>query len=378
MSKVTKLGIIGCGDISNAYIELSRLFRGIEVAACADLNMDKATAQASKFGIQAQSIQDLLDNQQVEIIVNLTIPAAHFEVSARALSAGKHVFSEKPFVLSLDEAKQLGDLAAKGGLRVGSAPDTFLGAAHQHTRALVDQGVLGQVTGGTAAFMNPGMEDWHPNPDFFYQRGGGPILDMGPYYVTNLVQLLGPVRKVVGFGSTPRQQRLITSQPRHGEYVNVETPTSIRALLEFHQGATIALSTCWDVQSHGLREMELYGEKASLYAADPNHFGGQILVKDRNGSVELEAFDHPFSKTTWAGHDSRKVANYRTVGLADMASAITEGRAHRCSLELATHVIDVLMSIMTSCDNGGETQTISTSCERPDALSAQEAQQLLA
>ncbi|MGB0482734.1 MAG: Gfo/Idh/MocA family protein, partial [Alphaproteobacteria bacterium] len=193
MSDPMRVGVIGCGNISTAYFKLSKMFRAIEMVACADLNADTAAAQAEAFGLRAMSVDALLAADDVDIIVNLTIPAAHYAVSRQVLEAGKHVYSEKPFVLSVEEGQALLDLAAEKGLRVGSAPDTFLGGAHQQARHLIDSGALGTITGGSAAVMSRGMEMWHPNPDFFFKPGGGPVLDIGPYYVTNLVQLIGPV-----------------------------------------------------------------------------------------------------------------------------------------------------------------------------------------
>ncbi|MAV46250.1 MAG: gfo/Idh/MocA family oxidoreductase, partial [Alphaproteobacteria bacterium TMED89] len=204
MSDPMRVGVIGCGNISTAYFKLARMFRAIDMVACADLNLDAAEGQAKAFGLRALTVENMLMDDDVDIIVNLTIPAAHYPVSRQALEAGKHVYSEKPFVLSVEEGRALLDLAAEKGLRVGSAPDTFLGGAHQHARHLIDSGALGAITGGSAAVMSRGMEMWHPNPDFFFKPGGGPVLDIGPYYVTNLVQLIGPVTRVSCFASTPR------------------------------------------------------------------------------------------------------------------------------------------------------------------------------
>ena len=195
------VGIIGCGNISSAYLKLAPLFGSIEVLAVADLNTEAAAARADEFSVRADTIDALLASDDIEIVVNLTIPAAHFEVTKRILEAGKHAYSEKPFVLTLEEGEALRALAASKGLRVGSAPDTFLGGAHQLARATIDDGKVGKIIGGTCHVMSHGMENWHPNPDFFFQPGGGPILDLGPYYVTNLVQLIGPVKAVSAMAS---------------------------------------------------------------------------------------------------------------------------------------------------------------------------------
>ena len=196
------IGVIGCGNISKAYFSLAPLFRGIEMRACADINMDAAKARAKEFKLRAETVEDLLKADDIDIIVNLTIPAVHYEVSKRVLDAGKHVYSEKPFVLSLEEGQDLKARAEKKGLRIGSAPDTFLGGAHQLVRELIDEGKLGKITSGTCHVMGHGMEHWHPNPDFFFQPGAGPVLDIGPYYITNLIQLIGPVKQVAAFATT--------------------------------------------------------------------------------------------------------------------------------------------------------------------------------
>ena len=278
MGTTLGVGIIGCGNISEAYMSLAPIFKGIEVRACSDKNMKVAKARAEQFGLRAERMDKLLAADDIDIVVNLTIPAAHYEVSKTILAAGKHVYSEKPFVLSLSEGKDLARRANRKNLRIGSAPDTFLGGAHQHARHLIDGGAIGKVTGGTAHVMSHGMEHWHPNPDFFYKPGAGPILDVGPYYITNLVQLIGPVRRVAALSSTPSKTRTITSKPRFGQKLKVTTPTTIQALLEFESGANISLGASWDVWSHEHNNMELYGENGTLYVPDPNFFGGSLRM----------------------------------------------------------------------------------------------------
>ena len=214
MSKTLGIGVIGCGNISAAYMRLAPMFAGIEMRACADMNMDAAKARAEEFGLRAETVDGLLGSDDIDIVVNLTVPNAHHEVSTRILKSGKHAYSEKPFVLSVEEGQSLKSLADAKGLRVGSAPDTFMGGAHQLARSLVDTGAVGKITSGTCFVQSPGMEMWHPNPDFFFKPGGGPILDLGPYYVSNLVQLLGPVRRVVAMTSKGFDERTITSEPR--------------------------------------------------------------------------------------------------------------------------------------------------------------------
>ena len=377
MPQVSGVGIIGCGNIAEHYLKLAPMFNGIEVRACADINHEAAKARAEEFGVSALSVEDLLSSDEIDIVVNLTIPAVHAAVSADILSAGKHVYSEKPFALSLKEGSALLELADKKNLRVGSAPDTFLGGVHQHARALLDSGVVGKITSGTAHVQGSGMESWHPNPDFFFKPGAGPVLDIGPYYITNLVQLLGPVKRVAALSTTPSPERTITSEERYGEKIQVETPTTIHALLSFESGATITLGTSWDVWSHDHNHMELYGELGTLYVPDPNFFGGELRITDREEPAATpEAYDHPFGIPNEEEDDGSMRANYRAAGLADMAIAISEGREHRCSAELATHVVDVMVSILESGERG-EFIDISTRCARPAPLGIDEAKALL-
>ncbi|KUP91630.1 Gfo/Idh/MocA family protein [Tritonibacter horizontis] len=373
MTKPLGIGVIGCGNISAAYMRLAPMFSGIEMRACADLNAEAAHARASEFGLRADTIDGLLAADDIDIVVNLTIPAAHFKVSRQILEAGKHVYSEKPFVLSREEGEELARLAAAKSLRVGSAPDTFLGGAHQLARELVDTGAIGDVTSGTCFVQSPGMEMWHPNPDFFFQPGGGPILDLGPYYLSNLVQLLGPVKRVCAMSSSAQEYRTITSQPRAGEKIKVETPTTIHAVMQFQSGAQVTYCASWDVWQHGHSNMELYGTKGTLHVPDPNFFGGEVRMTQKSSFANgLPAWDHPFSQSNEDGR-----ANYRAAGLADMAQAILEDRPHRCALEFALHVVDVMTSILASGDSG-EFVEIKTSCDRPAALGIADAQALLA
>ena len=371
------LGIIGCGNISAAYLRLAPLFKGLEVRAVADVNMEAAKARAAEFDTTAQSVDDLLANKDVDVVINLTIPDAHFAVTKRILEAGKHAYSEKPLVLTLEEGETLRALASAKGLAVGCAPDTFLGGAHQQARALLDQGKIGTITAGCAAVLNHGMEHWHPNPDFFFLPGAGPMLDLGPYYVANLINLLGPVRRVGALTSSAQAARTIANGPRNGETVPVKTPTNIHALLEFHNGATINLSTSWDVWHHKRNHFELYGTEGTLYVPDPNFFGGEIEIGHRDGSLEkVAAWDHPFGVPNQDHPQRGPLANYRTAGLADMVQAVMAGRDARCSLDRALHGVDV----MTACLRSGETGdfiTLTTTCTRPEALGIGEARALL-
>ena len=373
------VGIIGCGNISTTYLELAPLFHGLTITAVSDLDESRARAQAEEYGCEAMTVENLLRDSSIEAVINLTVPAVHAEVSTAVVKAGKHVYSEKPYVLTLDDGLALGKLAEDQKVRIGSAPDTFLGGAHQAARALVDSDRVGAIVGGSCHFMNHGLEDWHPDPDFFYQPGGGPVLDMGPYYISNLVQLIGPVSRVVALTSMPFSTRTISSEPRAGEIIPVGTATSAAALLEFVSGAQITLSMSWDVWSHEHNCMELYGTNSTLYVPDPNFFGGELRL-NRGQEDEVVAVDHPLAEINQfpeEGSDEDPRANYRGIGLADMIAAIGEGRAHRCDNRFALHVIDVMTSILKS----GEEKRIvdiTSSCERPAALDGAAARALLA
>ena len=377
MAKTLGVGVIGCGNISTAYFTPAPLFRGIEMRACADINMDAARARAKEFGLRAETVEELLGDDAVDIVVNLTVPAVHYEVSRQALDAGKHVYSEKPFVLSVKEGLDLKKRAERKKLRVGSAPDTFLGGAHQLARHLIDSGKVGKITSGTCYVMSHGMEHWHPNPDFFFQPGAGPVLDVGPYYVSDLIQLIGPVSRVAAISSIVAKERTITSKPRAGEKIPVNTPTTIHAVLEFVDGAVVTLNASWDVWKHGHAPIELYGEEGTIFVPDPNFFGGEVRYTKRGDAMKTPPkWDHPLAVPNQK-HATGMMANYRTAGLADMAQAIMEGRPHRCSMEAALHAIEVMTGVLKSGETG-RFVAMQTTCERPAALGIREAKALLA
>ncbi len=372
------IGIIGCGNISSAYLRLAPSFKGLQVRAVADVNMETAKARAAEFNVKAQSVDDLLANPDVDVVINLTVPDAHYGVTKRILEAGKHAYSEKPLVLTLDEGETLRKLAKAKGLSVGCAPDTILGGAHQQARAIIDEGRIGTITAGSAAVLNHGMEHWHPNPDFFFLPGAGPMLDLGPYYIANLINLIGPVKRVAALTSSAQKTRTISNGPRNGETVPVKTPTNIHALLEFASGATVNLSTSWDVYAHKRNNMELYGTEGSIIVPDPNIFSGTIEVAGKDGVFAVVApWDHPLGVFNSDHPDAGPHANYRTAGLADMVAALQGGRDARCSLDRALHGVEV----MTACLNSGETGrfvTMTTTCTRPAALGPVEAAALMA
>jgi predicted dehydrogenase len=352
------IGIVGGGVISPAYINASRMFPNIEIKGIADMRTEVAEKRGAEFGIPAMRVDQMLKRDDIEIIVNLTVPLAHTDVDIAALRAGKNVYSEKPLGISLVEARKVMDLANEKGLRVGCAPDTFLGGGHQTARDLIDQGVIGTPVAGSAFFMCPGHERWHPAPAFYYQRGGGPMLDMGPYYISNLVQLLGPVASVMGSTARPRAQRVITSEPLNGTLIPVDVSTHVAGTLEFRSGAVISIAMSFDVPKHRHTPIELYGEKGAMLVPDPNRFGGEVSVAKTGGEWEVMPFTRGYTD-----------GNFRSIGVADMASALRSGRPHRASGALAFHVLEAIEAFQKSADEGRRI-TIESSVEQPKAMPA--------
>ena len=378
MAKTYGVGIMGAGNISGAYLRLAPLFKGLEVRAVADIRPEAAKLRADEFGVAAQTPDELLKNSEIDVIVNLTIPATHFQVSSDIISAGKHAYSEKPFVLSVEEGLALKKAADERGLKVGSAPDTFLGGAHQQAREIIDSGQLGKIMSGTTHVMSRGMEHWHPNPDFFFQPGGGPILDLGPYYVTELVHLLGPVKRLSAFTNMARAERTVTADgPYKGSIIKVGTPTTIHGILEFHNGAIVTVGASWDVAAHGHHNIELYGTDGSIFVPDPNFFGGDLVTATLDGTrTPVAPWEHPFGKANQDLEKAMPRANYRAAGLADMMNTIESGAPARCGLDVALHVIEVLTGLLKAGETG-EVLTLTTTCERPLALGPDEARALL-
>jgi len=351
------IGIIGCGNISSQYLKAMRDFPVLEIIAIADMRPEVAERKAAEFGLTAVPVEALLADPRVEIVVNLTIPRAHVEVGLAALAAGKHVYGEKPLGVSFAEGKRLADAAAAHGLRLGSAPDTFLGGAHQKARELIDSGAAGAIVGGTAFFACPGHERWHPDPAFYYDVGGGPVLDMGPYYITGLVNLLGPVARVQAMSATPQRQRPIYSEPKRGQLMEVKVATHVAGLLQFRSGAIIQVTLSFDVPGHAHLPYELYGSELSLLVPDPNMFGGEIRSRPATSKEWSPVpYTNPYAD-----------ANYRSLGVADMALGIVEGRPHRASGALALHVLEV-MEAFERASEAGRAVEISTSVERPAPL----------
>lgn len=351
------IGIVGCGNISPAYLKAAKVFPILKVVALADMNPKAAEARGAEFGIPAKSVADLLADPAIEIVINLTVPGSHVEVGLQAIAAGKHVHSEKPLGIAVAEARKLIDAAKAKGLRVGCAPDTFLGGAHQTCRKLIDEGAIGQPIAGTAFVMGPGHERWHPNPGFFYLKGGGPMLDMGPYYITALVNMLGPVKRVAGYASRLRAERLITSEPLKGTKIPVEVATHVAGTMEFVSGALVTLVTSFDVARHNHRPIEIYGSEGAMCVPDPNWFGGQI----ETATAAMANWRPVITEHAYAN------GNFRILGVADMAHAIRSGRPHRASGALAFHVLETMEAFQRSSDAGTHI-SIESRPERPAML----------
>ena len=354
--KTTGIGVIGCGVISKAYLTAMKQFPNIELRAVADMRSAAAEQRAQEFGVPGMRVDQLLKRDDVEIVVNLTVPLAHTDVSLAVLNAGKHVHSEKPLGVNMAEARKVMDLATQKNLRVGCAPDTFLGGGHQTARKLIDDGAIGTPVAGTACFMCPGHERWHPAPGFYYLRGGGPMLDMGPYYITSLVQLLGPIGSVMGSATKPRLERLVTSQPLNGTLIPVEVATHVTGTLEFVSGAVVSITMSFDVPKHKHTPIEIYGLTGSLLAPDPNRFGGEVMLAKTGGEWELQPHTHGNTE-----------GEFRSIGVADMAAAIADNRPHRASGALALHVLEAMEAFQISSDQGRRV-TLETTVERPAML----------
>ena len=375
------VGIVGCGTISGIYLQNISRFPGLRLVACADIRADAARAAAEKYGAHARSLDALLASPDVDIVVNLTVPAAHFAISHAALTAGKHVFSEKPLCIEWEQGHELVAEAAKRGVRLGCAPDTFLGAGGRLAREVIDSGRIGKVLSGTCFLMTHGMEHWHPDPEFYFKPGGGPILDMAPYYLAALVNLIGPVASVQAISSTGFAERIVTAEgPRKGHAIRVETPTTVMALLRFASGADIVLAMSWDVWKHGHPPIELYGTEGSMRVPDPNFFGGTVEYAERNGDwITLDSSSRPFGRPNWRSPAWAPTmpdrANYRCLGVAELGDAATRGAPHRSSGALASHVLDAMHAILRAGEQAGPV-AVSSRVEQPAVFAEADAASL--
>lgn len=356
--KPVTVGVVGCGNISDIYFENLKRFSGVEVLGCADLDKARAAEKTKKYSLPKTyaNVKAMLADKAVELVVNLTIPAAHGDIALAALEAGKHTYCEKPFALSREQGQAVLALADSKQLRVGCAPDTFLGAGLQTARKLIADGWIGTPVAATAFMQCHGHESWHPDPEFYYHRGGGPMFDMGPYYLTALVHLLGPVKRVTGATGISFPERTITSKKKYGQKVTVEVPTHVTGLLDFKNGAIATLVTSFDVWAHTMPHLEIHGTAGSMNVPDPNCFGGTVKVF-RPGMPEWSATPH--------SHPNAE--NARGLGVADLAAALRSGRRHRASDELAYHVLDIIHAIHDASGSGKHVKLAST-CAQPAAL----------
>jgi predicted dehydrogenase len=352
-----KIGVIGCGNISGIYFKNLHQFRSTQIVACSDLIPERSQAKSEQYpGVRACTNDELLADPEIQIVVNLTTPDAHFEVCHLALQAGKSVHVEKPLSITREQGLTLLEMARAKNLRVGGAPDTFLGGGLQTCRKLIDDGWIGEPIGATAFMLCHGHESWHPDPGFYYKVGGGPMFDMGPYYLTALISLIGPVRRITGSTRATFAERTITSEPKYGTKVTVEVPTHIAGIMDFQSGAIATLVTSFDVWHADLPPIQIYGTEGSLSVPDPNNFGGPVRVR-RMGAKEWSEvpLTHGYAE------------NSRGIAVADMAYALRSGRPHRANGDLAYHVLEAMHGFHDASDQGTHYAMQST-CERPAPL----------
>jgi predicted dehydrogenase len=357
MNRSLNVGVIGCGKISPAYFKGCAPFDSIQITAVADMNREVAEARAKEFHVpRVLSVDELLADKEIDMVLNLTIPQAHASINRQAIDQGKHCYVEKPFALNLDEARSVLKASAATNRRAGSAPDTFLGGGIQTCRKLIDDGAIGKPVAAVAFMVARGHEHWHPSPEFYYKPGGGPMFDMGPYYLTALVNLIGPVTRVTGSTGKSFPTRTILSQPLAGREIQVDVPTHYTGVMDFQCGAIGTIIMSFDVfGGHNLPRLEIYGTEGSLEVPDPNTFAGPVKLRRPNEQAFQEI---PLTHSDKVG---------RGFGLADMARAIQTGRPHRCSGELATHVLEIMAAFEQASVAGRHVQ-LTTTCARPAAL----------
>ena len=366
------IGLIGCGNIAETYFKSQDYFNNINFIACADINIEAAKKCAIENNIQALSVEEILNDSEVDIILNLTIPQAHYEVSKKVLESEKHIYSEKPMSIKYDQAQELLDLANKKNLYIGNAPDTFLGGGGQLSRQKIDEGEIGKVLTGNFIFAFPGVETFHPNPESWFSEGGGPVIDMGPYFFTTLVNLLGPAINVRARGKKFSNHRKYQVGSKKGKSFNIEILTSVMFDIEFDNNTIVQGFISFDVENHGRNHMELYGTSGSIIIPDPNMFGGPVLISKELGSEwkEYSVENKYLGKTNIINHSGRsnetpKQSNYRGVGLADMIFSIEKNTKHRCNGELALHVLDIIESTIKAAEIGKQVD-LRTTCKKPE------------
>ena len=384
MVKVFKVGLIGCGHIAETYFRAHKYFNNFRIIKCADINHLAAKKCASTYKIKALSVKNLLKDKEIEIILNLTVPKAHFEVSKKALLNNKHVYTEKPMAINLKDGKELLRISKRKRLYIGNAPDTFLGGGNQKSKEILEKNFIGKINLGNIIFAYPGVQSYHPNPEpWFAKKEGGPVIDMGPYYLTALVNLLGPAKQVWGSFMWNKKRRIIGIGPRKGRSIKVLCPTTYLGTIFFSSGAIIRFTLSFDVIAHHRNHIELYGSKGSILVPDPNMFGGSVYTCKKLGG-------------TWKEHKTNKMylgkinirqkslraneapinANYRGVGLAEMAYCIQNKKKHRCNGELSFHVLDIIQSIMKAARKRKRI-SIKSTCKIPKQFSNSEIRKIL-
>lgn len=374
-TKTLRVGLIGTGRISDIYFKNIKGFAGVKITACGSLNMDESRAKASEYGLsRVMTPDEIIAAADIDAVLNLTIPAAHACISLAALEAGKHVYSEKPFVTDLDDGRRILELAAAKGLMVGNAPDTFFGGRWQTLRKLLDSGIIGQPHSVSAFVPTGGVERHHPNPDFYYSKGGGPLLDLGPYYLAAMVFCLGPIGRVAGLGRKREASRMIENGPRHGQMMPVEVDTHCLSLIEFENGVTGQMMVSFDVWESETPRLEIYGSEGTLCIPDPdpgdgaNIFQGQVWVRTRN-TARWTMRPRPNAPVDWQVAENTHGLNLdaRGVGLADLAMAVREGREPRASGTLGLHLCEVMEGMLQS-PRLGRFVEIESTCARPPML----------
>ncbi len=384
MVKVFKVGLIGCGHIAETYFRAHKYFNNFRIIKCADINHLAAKKCATTYKIKALSVKNLLKDNEIEIILNLTVPKAHFEVSKRALLNNKHVYTEKPMAINLKDGKELLKISKRKRLYIGNAPDTFLGGGNQKSKEILEKNFIGKINLGNIIFAYPGVQSYHPNPEpWFAKKEGGPVIDMGPYYLTALVNLLGPAKQVWGSFMWNKKKRIIGIGPRKGKSIKVLCPTTYLGTIFFNSGAIIRFTLSFDVIAHHRNHIELYGSKGSILVPDPNMFGGSVYTCKKLGG-------------TWKEHKTNKMylgkinirqkslraneapinANYRGVGLAEMAYCIQNKKKHRCNGDLSFHVLDIIQSIMKAARKKKRI-SIKSTCKIPKQFSNSEIRKIL-
>jgi predicted dehydrogenase len=355
-----KVGIIGCGNICSFYLKnITERLHILEVVTCADLVVERAKEVADKFNVpKACTVDELLKDPEVEIVLNLTIPNVHAEVSVKALEAGKHVYVEKPLATTREDGQKVLETAKAKGLFVGCAPDTFMGAGLQTCRKIIDDGWIGEPVAVTGFVAQRGPESWHPNPEFFYKFGGGPMFDIGPYYLNAFISLLGPFRNVAGSARISFPERTATCAEKYGLKIKVEVPTHVAGIINFESGVVGTLITSFDIWDSKLPFIEVYGSEGTLSVPNPNGFGGPVLIR-RQGESEWREVPHISSFNIES----------RGMGLADMAYSIYSGRQHRASGEMAYHVLDTMHGFYDA-SREGRNYCLNSTCKRPAAVPA--------